>query len=71
MIFTMPLPQTLEQITVTMATMASSQLVVQLLMALPESTRPMAITMGPVTTGGKKRMIFSVPKALMSPAMMK
>ena len=31
------------------------------LMAEPDSVSPMAMTIGPVTTGGKKRITFSVP----------
>ena len=58
-------------ITVAMATMANSQLVVQFCMALPESTRPMAIIIGPVTNGGKNRSIFSMPNDLMRPAITK
>ena len=52
-IFTIPLPHTDEDITTTMAMMASSQLVWQLAIAEPDSTRPIAMTIGPVTTGGK------------------
>ncbi len=52
-IFTIPLPHTDAVITVTMAMMASSQLVWQLAIAEPDSIRPMAMTIGPVTTGGK------------------
>ena len=66
-----PLPHMAVQMTMTMAVMASSQLAVQLWMAEPERVRPMAMTMGPVTTGGKKRMIRSVPKLLSKAAMTK
>ena len=58
-------------ITVASAMMASVQLVVQFWMALPESTSPMAMIMGPVTSGGKKRNILSMPNDLMSAAMTK
>ena len=54
-----------------MAVMASSQFCWQLLMAEPESVRPMAMTIGPVTTGGKKRITFSVPNILRRNAMTK
>ena len=47
--------------TTTMATTAISQLVEQLLMAEEERFRPMAMMMGPVTMGGKKRMTFLMP----------
>ena len=67
----MPLPQTDAVMTVTMAMIANSQLVWQLAMAEPESTRPMAMTMGPVTTGGKKWRIFWMPNDLISPAITK
>ena len=64
MILTMPLPQMLQMKMISTATMAMSQLTEQLLMALGARVRPMAMTMGPVTSGGKKRMTRSVPKAL-------
>ena len=67
----MPLPQMAVQMTMAMAVTASSQLPVQFCMADPESVRPMAITMGPVTTGGKKRITRSVPKLLSKAAIMK
>ena len=54
-----------------MAVTANSQFPVQFCMAEPERVRPMAITMGPVTTGGKKRMTRSVPKLLSRTAMTK
>ena len=53
MIFSMPLPQMLNTMIVTIATTATSQLVWQLATADDDSVRPIAITMGPVTTGGK------------------
>ncbi len=67
----MPRPQMAVQMTMAMAVMARSQLPVQFWMAEPESVRPMAITMGPVTTGGKKRMTRAVPKLLSNAAMTK
>ena len=66
-----PLPHTLEKITVARATIANGQLLAQFWMALPESTRPMAIIIGPVTKGGKNRSIFSRPNDLMRPAITK
>jgi hypothetical protein len=71
MILMMPLPQVLDVMTVAIATMANSQLVVQFCIALPESTRPMAIIIGPVTSGGKNRSILSIPNDLMRPAITK
>ena len=64
MIFVIPLPHMLKPMTMRMATMAMSQLPLQLLMAEEESVRPMAMMIGPVTIGGKKRMTFFTPKAL-------
>ena len=60
-IFMMPLPQIDVPMTIAMAVMASSQFCWQLPIAEPESVRPIAMTIGPVTTGGKKRITFSVP----------
>ncbi len=54
-----------------MARRAIHQFCWQFPMAEPESVRPMAMMMGPVTTGGKKRRTFFAPKALMRPATMK
>ncbi len=51
-----------------MASRAIHQLLVQLLMAEPDSVRPIAMMMGPVTMGGKKRMTFAGPKAANKPA---
>ena len=61
----MPLPQMLQMMTVASATKASSQLLWQLLMALGARIRPMAMMMGPVTTGGKNFIIRRMPKAEM------
>ena len=63
-ILIMPLPQILQTMTTTMAARAMGQLVEQLLMAEGARIRPMAMMMGPVTTGGKKRITFLEPKAL-------
>ena len=70
-IFTMPRPQMLLTITVAMAMMARGQSVWQLDMAEPDSVRPMAMTIGPVTTGGKNRRTRFVPNHLISPAITK
>ena len=67
----MPRPHIEAQMVVAMATMASIQLVWQLVMAEPVSVRPMAITIGPVTTGGKKRSIRFTPYTLMRAAITK
>ena len=64
MILIMPLPQMLAATMMRMAAMAIHQLPVQLLMAEEERFRPMAMMMGPVTMGGKKRMTFLAPKTL-------
>ena len=60
----MPLPQMLQAMTTTIAIRAIHQLSEQLLMAEGARIRPMAMMIGPVTTGGKKRMTFFEPKAL-------
>ena len=63
MIFTMPRPQMLHTTMVAMAIIATTQLVEQFAMAELARMRPMQITMGPVTTGGKKRMTRAGPNA--------
>ena len=63
----MPLPQMLQMMTVASATKASSQLLWQLLMALGARIRPMAMMMGPVTTGGKNFIILRMPNAVIRP----
>ena len=62
----MPLPQMLQTMTVPSATKASSQLAWQLLMAEGARIRPMAMMMGPVTTGGKNFMMRRMPKVEIS-----
>ena len=57
----MPLPHIL-QITITANVIkAKSQLVVTLETALGANVKPISIIIGPVTTGGKKRMTFLIP----------
>ena len=51
-----------------MASRAIHQLLLQFWMALPLSVRPMAMMMGPVTMGGKKRITFLTPYAEMNAA---
>ena len=53
-----------------MATMATHQLPVQLLIAEEDRFRPMAMMIGPVTIGGKKRMTLLAPNALNNAARM-
>ena len=65
-ILTMPLPQMLQAMTVASATKASSQLLWQFSMALGAKIRPMAMMMGPVTTGGKNFIIRRMPNAEIS-----
>ena len=60
-IFTMPRPQILHTIMAAMAMMATSQFVEQFAMAELARINPMQMTMGPVTTGGKKRMTRAGP----------
>ena len=62
----MPLPQMLQITTTPSATKASSQLVWQFLMAEGARIRPMEMMMGPVTTGGKNRMMRRMPKVEIS-----
>ena len=59
----MPRPQMLQMMITATAITATSQLVWQLAMAELARIRPMEMTMGPVTTGGKKRMTRLAPKA--------
>ena len=58
MILIMPLPQMLATTMMAMATMASHQQVEALDTAEGARFRPMRMMMGPVTTGGRKRMTF-------------
>lgn len=53
MIFTMPLPQILQTMTTTIATRAIVQSLPQLSIADFDRFSPIAIIIGPVTTGGK------------------
>ena len=71
MILIIPLPQMLHTIIMAIARRAIHQFWLQLLIAEPERMRPMAMMMGPVTTGGKKRMTFLAPNAANRPARMK
>ena len=65
-IFIMPFPQMLHTTTTSTATNATGQLAWQLLTALELRLRPMAMIMGPVTMGGKKRITRLTPKILNS-----
>ena len=64
MILNIPLPQILKTMIVTRAMRARSQLVEALLMAEPARLSPMQMMIGPVTTGGRKRMTFLTPTSL-------
>ena len=57
----MPLPQMLKKMIVAMATIANSQSVEALPMAEGAKVKPMEMMIGPVTTGGKKRITRSTP----------
>ena len=70
-ILLMPLPQMLKTTTTTRAISAKSQFVLQLETALPARIKPIAIIIGPVTTGGKKRITFSTGKMAKSAARIK
>ena len=65
MILIMPLPQMLATTMIAMATRASHQQVEALDTAEGARFRPMRMMMGPVTTGGRKRMTLWTPTALM------
>ncbi|CCX55698.1 unknown [Bacteroides sp. CAG:1060] len=47
---------------------AIHQFWLQFWIADPERVRPIAMMIGPVTTGGKKRITFLAPKAAKRPA---
>ena len=66
MILIMPLPQMFAMTMMAMATSAMGQFVDAFVMAELARMRPMEITMGPVTTGGKKRMTRVGPNTLNS-----
>ena len=63
MIFTMPLPKILQTITTTMAVKANAQLLEQFSTADLDRFKPIAIIIGPVTTGGKNCITFFAPNA--------
>ena len=71
MIFAIPLPHMLNITIPARATKASNQLVVQFETADGASPRPIAIMIGPVTTGGKNLITFSMPTVLIIAARMK
>ena len=68
MIFAMPLPQMLNIITEANAIMAIGQLVAQFVIADGAKISPIEIIIGPVTTGGKKRITLFAPNPLIRPA---
>ena len=68
MILIMPLPQMLATMMMAMATMASHQQEEALETAEGARFRPIRMMMGPVTTGGRKRMTFFTPTSLMMAA---
>ena len=61
MILNIPFPQILNTIMVASAINARSQFVEALFMAEPERLKPIQIMIGPVTTGGRKRITFFTP----------
>ena len=65
MILNMPLPQMLKIMIVPKAISANNQLVEALLTAEPARLKPIQMMIGPVTTGGKKRITFLTPTNLM------
>ena len=70
-ILSIPLPQMLNTMMTARATIASNQLVVQFETAEGARPRPIAMMMGPVTTGGKNFITLLTPIARMIPARMK
>ena len=71
MILAIPLPQMLKTTITASATTAKNQFVVQFETADGASPRPIAMIIGPVTTGGKNLITFSMPTALITAARMK
>ena len=71
MILIIPLPKILQAMIATTAASAIHQLELQLFRAEEERVRPMAMMIGPVTTGGKKRITFLDPNAAKRAARMK
>ena len=68
MILTISFPQMLAATMTAMDRRASHQQEEALLTALGARLRPMRMMMGPVTTGGRKRMTFFTPTSLMTAA---
>ena len=68
MILIMPRPQMLATMMMAMETSASHQQLEALDTAEGARFRPMRIMMGPVTTGGRKRMTRLTPTILMTSA---
>ena len=64
----MPFPQMLKIMMESRAISARGQLVWQLVIAVGARISPMEMIIGPVTTGGKKRITLLAPKALISAA---
>ena len=65
MILNIPLPQILKIITVARAISASGQLVEALEIAEGARLSPIQMMIGPVTTGGRKRITRRTPMTLM------
>ena len=59
--FKRPLANKLTIIAVTSAIMASSQSSFAISTPVPASDRPISIITGPITTGGKRRLISLIP----------
>ena len=70
-ILIIPLPKMLKIITRTSAITASHQFFVQLFTADGASPKPIAMIIGPVTTGGKSFIILLIPTALINAARMR
>ena len=65
MILNIPFPQILKMMMTASAISAKSQFLDALFTAEPARLKPMQIMIGPVTTGGRKRMTFLTPASLM------
>ena len=64
---TIPLPQILQMTITARAIMASSQFWLAFEIAVGARIRPIEMMIGPVTTGGKNRIIRRMPKTEISP----
>ena len=64
-ILNMPFPQILKMMMTARAISAKSQFLEALFTAEPARLKPIQMMIGPVTTGGRKRITFLTPTSLM------